>query len=160
MTNNDGGDLDPDVWIDLDRSRYPRRPSGPIGPAHAVSTKSAGSGVPAKAGRLVLNVRVVRPGTVPAPESILPYRNGLVVSEYEIMDVIQGTYGEKEIRIAQWAIRDGRITPDGRKTTGAAFTLTVERYDAHPELEGERLLSGSESSRLPLYYDVTTRKAP
>ena len=41
-----------------------------------------------------------------------------------------------------------------RKSAGATFTLTVERYDAHPELEGERLISGSAASSLPLYYDV------
>jgi hypothetical protein len=32
--------------------------------------------------------------------------------------------------------------------------LTVEPYDAHPELEGERLLSDVEQSTLPLYYDI------
>jgi hypothetical protein len=107
------------------------------------------------AGRLVLNVRVKRPGTIPNPQSILPYRHGLVVSEFDVMDVIQGTYPEKEIRVAQWAIRDSKVLPGARKIAGAAFTLTVERYDAHPELEGERLLSDSEKSTLPLYYDVT-----
>ena len=73
------------------------------------------------------------------------------------MDVIQGRYSEKEIRIAQWAIRDGKVLPGARKTTGSAITLTIERYDAHGELEGERLLSNSEASKLPLYYDVTGR---
>ena len=55
------------------------------------------------------------------------------------MDVVQGTYAEKTIRIAQWAIRDSRVLPRRARIAGAAFTLTVERYDAHPELEGERL---------------------
>jgi len=32
--------------------------------------------------------------------------------------------------------------------------MTVKRYDARPELEGERLISDGQSSRLPLYYDV------
>jgi hypothetical protein len=103
----------------------------------------------------VLNVRLKRPGTIPNPQAILPYRHGLVVSEYEIMDVIQGTYAGKEIRIAQWAIRDSKVLPGARRVAGAAFTLTAERYDAHPELEGERLLSDSEKSALPLYYDVS-----
>jgi len=104
---------------------------------------------------VVLNVRLKRPGTIPNPQAILPYRHGLVVSEFEIMDVIQGTYADKEIRIAQWAIRDSKVLPGARKAVGTAFTLTAERYDAHPELEGERLLSDSEKSKLPLYYDVS-----
>ena len=67
---------------------------------------------------------------------------------------MQGSYSRtKDIRIAQWAIRDSKVLAGARKTAGAAFTLTVERYDAHPELEGERLLSDSETSTLPLYYE-------
>jgi hypothetical protein len=67
---------------------------------------------------------------------------------------VQGTYAERAIHIAQWAIRDGRVLAGARKSAGAGFTLTVERYDAHGELEGERLISGSAASNLPLYYDV------
>ena len=67
---------------------------------------------------------------------------------------MEGTYAEREIHVAQWAIRDGRVLAEARKNAGAAFTLTVERYDAHAELEGERLISDSAASSLPLYYDV------
>ncbi len=74
------------------------------------------------------------------------------MNEYEIVGVVEGSYASKDIRIAQWAIRDGKVLTGARKVAGAAFTLTVERYDAHPELEGERLLSDSETSTLPLYY--------
>ena len=103
----------------------------------------------------MLNVRLNGRAPIPNPQAILPYRHGLVVNEYEVVDVVQGTYAEKEIRIAQWAIRDSKVLPGRAKIAGAAFTLTVERYDAHPELEGERLLSDSEKSPLPLYYDVS-----
>jgi hypothetical protein len=154
VTNNSGGDSHPDVWIDLAETPHPRQPSGAVGPPNALPAK-AGSASKADAGRLVLNVRLRRAGTVPNPQAILPYRHGLVVNEYEVMDVIEGTYAQKEVRVAQWAIRDSKVLPEARKLAGAAFTLTVERYDAHPELEGERLLSDSEKSPLPLYYDIT-----
>ncbi len=154
LTNNSGGDAHPDVWIDPAASAYARRPAGPIGPPLPSGAKAAPA--VAAAGRIVLNLRVKRPGTVPDPQAILPYRHGLVVSEYEVVDVVQGRHADKEIRIAQWAIRDGKVLPGARKVVGAAFTLTAERYDAHPELEGERLLSDSEKSALPLYYDVTS----
>ncbi len=157
VTNNGGGDADPDVWIDLDKSKYPRRAPGRIGPSAAAGASTAASASSDQAGRLVVNVRLKRPGTIPTPASILPYRHGLVVSEFEVMDVVQGRYAEKEIRIAQWAIRDGKVLPGARQSAGSAFTLTVDRYDAHGELEGERLLSNSEASKLPLYYDVTGR---
>lgn len=155
VTNNSGGDSFPDVWIDAGRSPYPRRARGRIGPP-SVAAKSA-TGRPAGspvAGRLVVNVRLTRPGPIPTPQAILPYRNALVVNEYRILDVTTGTYTERTIPVAQWAIRNSRELAQARKMAGAAFTLTVERYDAHPELEGERLISGSEASSLPLYLDV------
>ena len=105
----------------------------------------------------MVNARLARTVAIPEPMSILPYRNALIVNEYEVMDTIQGTYAKKEIRIAQWAIRNSRVLPGARKIPGAAFTLVVERYDAHGELEGERLISNSEGSSLPLYYDVGAR---
>jgi hypothetical protein len=153
VTTNGGGDSYPDIWIDVGRSPHPRL-SGPIGPVSAITSKR--SGTPAAAGRLVISVRLTRPGPIPSPESILPYRAALVVNEYEVVQVIDGTYAEKTMPIAQWAIRDGRLL-DARAHAGAAFTLTVERYDAHPELEGERLVSGGPASRLPLYYDIGRR---
>jgi hypothetical protein len=155
LTNNSGGDSHPDIWMDLTKSPYPLRARGAIGPADARAAKGGrGSTARTDTGRLVLSVRLSRPGTIPNPQAILPYRHGLVVNEYDVVKVAEGSYADRSIRIAQWAIRDGKVLPQARKTTGSAFTLTVERYDAHPELEGERLLSDSETSKLPLYYDV------
>ena len=134
----------------------PRSPSHLFGePAPGRQQRAPRHG--ADASRLVVNARLTRTVAIPDPKAILPYRNALIVNEYEIMDLIQGKYPPKEIRIAQWAIRNSRIIPEAKKIPGAAFTLVVERYDAHGELEGERLISSSESSSLPLYYDVSTR---
>ena len=44
-----------------------------------------------------------------------------------------------------------------RRTPGSVVTLTVERYDAHPELEGERLIVAPGAPDLPMYYDVTAK---
>jgi hypothetical protein len=34
--------------------------------------------------------------------------------------------------------------------------LTLDRYEVHPELEGERLIIESNTPDLPLYYDTTS----
>jgi hypothetical protein len=34
------------------------------------------------------------------------------------------------------------------------YRLTLEPYDAHPELEGERLVMDSDAPGLRLYYEV------
>jgi hypothetical protein len=153
VTNNSGGDSYPDVWVDADRSPHPRV-SGPIGPGRTAAARTAASDPAPDATRVVVSVRLTQPGPIPTPESILPYRSALVVNDYEVVEVLAGKYPERAIRIAQWAIRDGRLLPNARKTAGAAFTLTVERHDAHRELEGERLISGGGASSLPLYYDI------
>jgi hypothetical protein len=155
VTKNNGGDSQPDAWIDVARSKVPQRPGGPIGPDH-VRAARATPGAPAKTddGRLVVSVQLKRLGPIPTPQEILPYRHAMVVNEYKVVDVLNGKYRPRGIQIAQWAIRDSRVLPQARKSAGAAFTLTVDKYDAHPELEGERLISDSKSS-LPLYYDVT-----
>lgn len=158
VTKNGAGDSHPDAWIDVDRSTLPQRPSGPVGPEHVRAAKKGGGTAPGTdAGRLLLNVQLTKAGSVPTPEEILPYRHALVVNEYRIVEVVNGSYRNKTIPIAQWAIRDGRVLPEARRAAGAGATLTVERYDAHPELEGERLISEIKSS-LPLYYDVTGRR--
>ena len=158
VTKNPLGDSHPDAWIDVERSTLPQRPAGPIGPEHVRAAKAGGPGTGGSdAGRLLLNVQLTRAGQVPTPQEILPYRSALVVNDYRVVDVVDGRYKDKTIQIAQWAIRDGRVLPEARRVAGAGSTLTVERYDAHPELEGERLIADSTSSR-PLYYDVTARR--
>jgi hypothetical protein len=153
VTSNGGGDSLPDAWIDTAQSPYAPRPSGPLGPAH-VRTARAQTSATSAAARLVVNARFVRGAIVPDPETILPYRHALIVNEYEIMDVVEGSYAEKEIRVAQWGIRNGKVLPGATRLAGAASTLVVERYDAHGELEGERVISASEAASMPLYYEL------
>ena len=153
VTNNSAGDSYPDAWIDVARSPHARQPGGRIGPQTS-APPATGSQGPSRPRRLIVNARLTRPGPIPSPEDILPYRNALVVNEYEILDVVSGTYDDRVIQIAQWTIRDSKLLPGARKDVGAAFTLTVERFDEHPELEGERLISDRETSGVTLYYDA------
>ena len=74
------------------------------------------------------------------------------MNEYDVVTVVQGQYAEKKIQVAQWAIRDGKVLGDAKKAVGVTVKLTVERYDAHPELEGERLISDLGASSLPFRY--------
>lgn len=153
VTKNEGGDSYPDVWIDRDRSTHAARPGGRIGPAGSGGDASTSAG--AAAPRIVVEGRLVHAGPVPTPQSILPYRNALVVSEYDVVKIVDGNYAPSKIRVAHWAIRDGKVLPDAQRTVGTAARLSVERYDAHPELEGERLITDLGASDLALYYDVS-----
>ena len=158
VTRNSGGDSYPDVWVDRTRSPHPVRASGPVGPAGSADRARAapGSGTPGGAGseRLVVEARLIDLGAIPLPKAIAPYRHALVVNGYEIVNVLEGAYGARKVLVAQWAIRDGRVLAAARKTVGTVYRLTLEPYDAHPELEGERLVMDSDAPGLRLYYEV------
>lgn len=161
VTKNDGGDSYPDVWIDRARSEVAAGTRGRIGPAAPEPARpadpSTGSGPAPRADaprRVVLEARLTHAGPIPTPQSILPYRHALVVSEYDVVKVTEGSYEQGKIRVAHWAIRDGRVLAAEGRAVGSTSRLTVERYDAHPELEGERLITDLGSSDLALYYDV------
>ena len=156
VTSNSGGDSYPAVWIDLAACPHPQRASGRLGPPNAAPRAATASSAGSSAGRVVLNVRLTRPGPIPDPRTILPYRHALVVNEYEVLEILQGAYADDAITIAQWAIRDSRVLPEARRHAGAGFTISVERFDAHPELEGERVISDRETTGVALYYDVGT----
>jgi hypothetical protein len=147
VTENGGGDSYPDVWIDREQSPHPQLASGRVGPSSATQVKVS-------ADRLVVDARVVGVGVVPTPESIAPYRSALLVNRYEIVSVVEGTSPNTQVAVAQWAIRDARVLSDAERSIGDVHRLTLERYEAHPELEGERLIQGSELTNLPLYYEV------
>jgi hypothetical protein len=157
VTNNARGDLYADVWIDRNRSPHAARPDGRIGPAVAADTSGSSPGLAARprvAERVILDVQLAVPGPIPSPASILPYRHALVVNDYDVLALHEGNYREKQIRVAQWAIREGQVLGDARKPAGTRSRLTVEPYDEHPELEGERLIISSDAAGRPVYYDV------
>jgi hypothetical protein len=150
VTENGAGDSYPDVWID--RARSP----------HAVAIARAGdrpAGAPAARHTVVVDARLASATAIPAPRSIAPYRHALVVNVYDVTKVVEGDYADRRIPVAQWAIRDARVLDEARqRTAGSTARLTLERYDAHPELEGERVIAASGGPDLPLYYDVTPRR--
>jgi hypothetical protein len=141
--------------MDRDRSPYPVRPAGPVGPGVTADAPAgtAASSRPSVA-RLVIEARLSHAGPIPTPESIAPYRHALVVSEYDVVGVVNGDYGAKKIHVARWAIRDGRVLPDARQVAGTSVRMTLERFDAHPELEGERLITDLAAAELPLFYEI------
>lgn len=104
--------------------------------------------------RLVLDARLVEATSIPTPASIRPYRRALVVNRYDHLTVIHGQCAEQQILAAHWAILDGRVLDTARRQKGKEYRLTLESFDAHPELEGERLIMDSEEFLLPLYYEV------
>jgi hypothetical protein len=79
----------------------------------------------------------------------------LVVHRYRIRELHEGLYDPDEILVAQWAVLDRKVLPEaGQSTLGFQEQLTLEPFDRHPELEGERLIMDLFDPELELYYRV------
>lgn len=104
--------------------------------------------------RVVVEARLTEPSAIPAPQDIAPYRRGLLAQGYEVVKVLAGTYREKKIMAAHWVILDGHVLEEARRARGKVYRLALERFDDHPELEGERITMDSDEFTLPLYYEV------
>ena len=92
---------------------------------------------------------------IPAPDSLGAYRRALVVNRYMVEHVINGKYTEKEILVAQWAVLDRMVLPETKGfQVDKSMELKVEKFDQHPELEGERLMMDMFDPDLDLYYQV------
>jgi hypothetical protein len=152
VSRNAFADAYPDVWVDRRKSPFGTTPDGPIGPPPSAAATGGSTG--SVAARVTVNARLVRSGAIPTPQSIAPYRHALVVSLYDVVNVVNGEIKDRQVLVARWAIRDARVLPEARQTPGEAYRLVLERFDAHPELEGERLILLTGAPDLPLMLDV------
>jgi len=98
---------------------------------------------------------------VPDVADIAPYHSALVVYEYDVTKVLKGTYREKKLRVAHWALAYEKKMPVAQAKPGDAATLVVERFTDHPEL-GAELISDTleENYDLTLYVDPTVPEPP
>lgn len=151
ITNNSAPDFYPDAWIGSGRD-------GNSTLADTVGDRASARTAPdrTQTTRLVVDVRVSRDVPIPTPASIAPYKQGLLAMEYEVVDVVEGTYDEPTLVVAHWVIRDGAVLDDAARPRGDARRMTLELYDTRPELEGQRLVMDTTSFTLPLYYDLAT----
>ena len=151
VTRNDAPDFYPDAWIEPG--------TGPAPPARAAARAAAGADLSAGAGdaaRVVADVRLRRQVAPPTPESIAPYREGLLALEYDVVQVVEGVLDLPVIAVAHWVIREARLVTGAEREAGELLRLALEPYDARPELEGKRLVLETTDLTLPLYYDVAS----
>jgi len=71
----------------------------------------------------------------PRPIEIAPYREALVVYEYEVAQVMQGTLKPGRIRVALFGILNGQVMTAAQLKVGDTSRLVLEAFADHPELE-------------------------
>jgi hypothetical protein len=105
--------------------------------------------------RIEVQATLIAKSKVPDPNQMAPYRHALIVNEYSVDKVLNGTYAGKTIRVAQWGMRDLKPTPLAAQVPGASVKLVLESFADHDELVPE-LISDTleENFDLTLYTDV------
>jgi alginate O-acetyltransferase complex protein AlgJ len=142
VTTDEQSDFFPDLWVD---PAYP-----PAFNPDDVEAPSATAGVAASP--IVVDARLTAVTRPPTLQSIAPYRQALVVYAYEIVQVHQGTDPGPRILVQHWALRNDRtVAPSTR--VGDTVRLAVEPFDAHPELQGERVMKDMEDPGWPMFYE-------
>jgi len=86
---------------------------------------------------LDVTARVTARSTPPTPEKIKPYTQALIMVEYEVQQVHAGQEQAKRLRIAQWAILDGK--PVGLPNVGDVRRLRLTPLKANAQIQADVL---------------------
>lgn len=100
-------------------------------------------------------VEVVLMAATPAPTAAeaAPYREALVVNEYQLQNVIRGSCPDPRFRVVQWGLLDAKPTAVAEQKVGANCWLTIEPLKNHPELESELTVDKlPQDLEMPVYY--------
>ncbi|NQT20996.1 MAG: PKD domain-containing protein, partial [Planctomycetes bacterium] len=106
--------------------------------------------------RVTVRGKLLAKSDVPTIKDIAPYRDAMVAHEYEVEEVVEGTYAQKKIRVARWGLVDARPSAVASEKPGESVALVVEPFADHPQLEAEVLSDTlDEDFDLPLYYEIS-----
>jgi hypothetical protein len=93
----------------------------------------------------------------PPPESIAPYRRALVINRYKIKEAKDSHLVDQTVQVAEWALLDAKIPSTyAQAKPSQVLELELEPYEAHPQLESERLASDMPSLDEDIYYSVSS----
>ncbi|HEY5744432.1 MAG TPA: LamG-like jellyroll fold domain-containing protein, partial [Terrimicrobiaceae bacterium] len=93
----------------------------------------------------------------PAPETITPYRRALVINRYKIRETSDSELLNQTVQVAEWALLDAKVPSSyANVKPGEVLELNLEPYEAHPQLESERIASDMPSLDEELYYSVSS----
>jgi hypothetical protein len=109
--------------------------------------------IPVGSARVLARRRAL--SSTPTPEEIIPYLEGLVVHEYDVLEVREGEVGEKVIRVAHYAVQAGAAQDVTTSQNGEVVELQVEPFEENPQAESVFLADDLDLDLdVPLYLDV------
>jgi hypothetical protein len=84
--------------------------------------------------QLELRAKLVARSHVPTLKEIVPYREALVMYEYEVLEVLAGELGDQTVRVAHWAILGSHRQSAAERELGEEDRLTLEPFDRNPQV--------------------------
>jgi beta-glucanase (GH16 family) len=88
---------------------------------------------------------------------LAPYRDGLLVHEYRVVEVHAGKCPFAKVRVAHWAFRDGRALEVPSAERGDKVRLKLALLSAHPRVASLTIRDTlPDALDMPLLLDVTT----
>ncbi len=105
--------------------------------------------------RIEIRGKLVGRSHVPTLEEIVPYREALVMHEYEVLEVLAGQLGDETVRVAHWAILGGRLQSSAERERGEEDRIALESFDRNPQVENIYLSDTLEIDLdVPVFLDV------
>ncbi len=102
-----------------------------------------------------VKARLLSKSTVETAKQILPYRQGLVMCEYQVIQSLAGTGHGRTVRVRHWSILDGKPTPAAERPVGEVVTLTLEPMAGRKDLLSQRTSDTLEADLdVPEYTDA------
>ena len=89
--------------------------------------------------RIVAEVNLVAMSKTPTPEQVAPYRNALVINEYEVVSIREGKLEAKKIRVAEWGLWDTKPAKNWafRPERFRNQLVHLEPFESNPQMESE-----------------------
>lgn len=92
----------------------------------------------------------------PSRIDIAPYFRAMSLFEYRVNKVLSGKCDQQVIYVFTWTVMQRKLLPAANQTVGREYTLTIEPFTAHAQLEPELQFDTLERNLdLPVHYDVT-----
>jgi hypothetical protein len=105
----------------------------------------------------IVQAEMLQKADSPSPEAITPYRRALVINRYKIKQADDSELVNQTIQVAEWALLDAKVPPSYASVKpGELVELNLEPYEAHPQLESERIAGDMPSLDEELYYNVSS----
>ncbi len=110
-----------------------------------------------KIDRKIVKAEMLQKTDSPPPEAIAPYRRALVINRYKIKEANDAKLVNQTVQVAEWALLDAKVpTSYAQARPGEILQLNLEPYEAHPQLESERLASEMPSLDEEVFYSVSS----